>query len=185
MRRLPIIAILFAVFSFLMAGALLAGEEADKEAKKEMKKEASHEYVGAKKCKICHKAQFEAWSKTGHAEAFSKLSAEEQKKPECVKCHITGKMADGTVIENVECEACHGPGSDYKSPKIMSKKNWEADPEGQLKLAQEAGLNMPPTEKDCTRCHTKEGNPNFKPFDFEKRRLMVHPIMVEEEKSEE
>ena len=129
---------------------------------------AAPEYVGVKKCRFCHKPQFDSWSKTKHAEAFSILSDEAKKKPECVQCHVTGKMADGTVIENVECEACHGPGSEYSSIKIMNRKKWAADPETYRKRAVEAGL-VYPGEQDCQRCHKKEGNPNFKPFDFAKK----------------
>ncbi|MCK4461690.1 MAG: hypothetical protein KAW46_07780 [candidate division Zixibacteria bacterium] len=180
MRKLSIIIILFASLAFLLTGALLAEEAA----KKEDKKEATHEYVGAKKCKICHKDVHAAWSETGHATAFSKLSAEEQKKPECVKCHTTGKLVDGTVIENVECEACHGPGKDFKSPKIMNKKKWSADPEKQKKMALEAGLIIP-DEKDCVRCHTKEGNVNFKEFKFAERKELVHAVKAKEEAKKE
>ncbi len=101
MRRLSIFIIFLGSLAFLLTGTLLAEEAAKKEAKKEAEEKVTHEYVGAKKCKTCHKEQHAAWSETGHAAAFSKLSAEEQKKPECVKCHITGALADGTVIENV------------------------------------------------------------------------------------
>ena len=163
----------------LAALALVAVNVLSQETKKEETKPA-HEYVGVTKCKICHKDVYTAWSKTGHATAYDKLSDEEKKKPECVQCHITGTTAKGELLEGVQCEACHGPGSDYKSPKIMNKKKWEADPEGQLAMAKEAGLVIP-TEETCVRCHKKEGNPNFKPFDFAKRVGMVHPIGGEDE----
>jgi len=180
MRRLSIIVVFLTALAFLLTGSLLAQEAA----KKEAKETAAPEFVGAAKCKVCHKDQHAAWSETGHAAAFGKLSAEEQKKPECVKCHITGTMTDGTVIQNVECEACHGPGSEYKSAKIMNKKMWEADPEAQMKMAVEAGLNIP-DEKTCVRCHTKEGNPNFKEFKFAERKGLVHPVAAAEEAPEE
>ncbi|MCK4574351.1 MAG: hypothetical protein KAU36_08260 [candidate division Zixibacteria bacterium] len=141
--------------------------------------EAKHEYVGNKKCKGCHKDQFKAWGETTHATSFDKLSDEEKAKPECAKCHTSGTMADGTLLEGVTCEGCHGPGSDYKSPKIMSKKKYKADKEAQRKLALEAGLILP-GEADCVTCHTKEGNTNFKPFEFEKRKGEVHPPAVAE-----
>lgn len=169
MRRLAVLGFVLAVAG-LVAGAAFAGDE-----------KPAHEYVGAKKCKTCHKLQYNSWLETPHAKAFDKLSDEEKKKPECVKCHTTGTTAKGVLLEGIQCEACHGPGSDYKSPKIMSKKKWKADPEGQLKLALEAGLIIP-TEKDCVRCHTKEGNPNFKPFDFEKRKGKVHAFKDDKKK---
>lgn len=135
-------------------------------------------YVGDAKCKGCHKDVHTAWAETGHAKAFTVLSAEEQKDPKCVSCHITGKDATGAVLEGVQCEACHGPGSDYKSAKIMSKKKWAADPEAQKKMAIEAGL-IYPTAENCQSCHKEEGNPNFKPFDFEKSKAKVHPVKAE------
>ena len=171
MRKVTTIFILvLALFAFT---AMFVTAEEAAVAKKEVK--AGHEYVGEAKCKTCHKAQFTSWGETGHATAFSKLSAEEQKDPACVGCHTTGKMADGTMIENVSCEACHGGGADYKSAKIMSKKKWAADPDTYKKMAIEAGL-VYPVEADCVRCHKKEGNANFKPFDFEKSKGKVHPV---------
>ncbi|HWR83061.1 MAG TPA: cytochrome c family protein [Candidatus Deferrimicrobium sp.] len=166
MRRLTGFCIILALGVLFLASGLWASTEA-----------AKPEYVGADKCKVCHKDQHESWAATKHAKAFSVLSAEEKKKPECISCHMTGKLADGTALEGIQCEACHGPGSEYKNIKIMNKKKWEADPAGQKKLAIEAGLIVP-TEKECTRCHKKEGNPNFKPFDFAKRKGEVHPKLA-------
>jgi hypothetical protein len=133
-------------------------------------------FVGEKACKMCHKAQFDAWSKTKHAAAFAALKPEEQKKAECVGCHETGKTAADSMIVNVTCEACHGAGSEYKKPAIMSMAKFKADKPAALKAAVAAGLNYPPTEATCMNCHKKEGNPNFKPFDFEKMKGLVHPI---------
>ncbi|MDH3892522.1 MAG: cytochrome c family protein [candidate division Zixibacteria bacterium] len=171
MRRFFIILTALAVMAFLFAGAVYSEEAA---------KKADHAYVGAKKCssKACHKDKHTSWAETAHAGAFDKLSAEEQKKPECIKCHSTGTLADGTLIEGIECEACHGPGKDYKSAKIMSKKKWKADPEAQMKMAVDAGLIVP-DEKVCVRCHTKEGNTNFKEFKFAERVKLVHPVKEE------
>lgn len=139
-------------------------------------------FVGAEKCaKMCHKAQYESWLTTKHAKAFETLKPEEQKKAECVKCHTTGALADGTQLTGVQCESCHGAGSDYKKPTIMAKAKWAADPAGQLKLAQEAGLVVP-DEKVCVTCHTKEGNANFKPFDFAKSKGLVHTMNEPEKK---
>ena len=73
-------------------------------------------YIGAKKCKICHKVEFASWQKLAHAKAFERLSAEEKGKAECLKCHATGGHAK---FPGVQCEACHGPGSGYKSLKVM------------------------------------------------------------------
>ncbi len=85
------------------------------------------------------------------------------KKAECIKCHST----DGAgKFPNVGCEACHGPGSEYKDrPNINRQAKWTADPAGQLKLATAAGLVAKPDEKVCVKCHNKQ-SPTFKGFNF-------------------
>ena len=162
------VSILILMITALLAGTVLAEGEAKAEKK-------AHEFVGVKKCKTCHKPQFKAWGETAHAKAFDVLSDEEKTKPECTSCHTSGIDAKGVVLEGVQCEACHGGGKDYKSAKIMSKKKWKADPDTHKKMAVDAGL-VYPTEETCVRCHTKEGNPNFKPFDFAKSKDLVHPV---------
>ncbi len=52
---------------------------------------ADHAAVGVAKCKMCHKVEFDSWSKTKHAAA----------KPA------------------VECETCHGNGGDYWKMSVM------------------------------------------------------------------
>ena len=84
-----------------------------------------------------------------------------------LKDNLRFAVAD-TVFEGVQCEACHGPGSLYKSAKIMSKKKYKTDREAQHKLALEAGLIIP-TEETCVGCHNKK-SPFFKAFDFAKRK---------------
>lgn len=181
MRKFMVIALLGLALLAFMAVLATAEEEKKEEAKgvaEEVKKEEAkpaYDFVGAKKCAgFCHKAQFTSWQETTHAKAFDVLSDEEKAKPECADaCHSFGKLADGTVLEGVTCEACHGPGSAYKSPKVMSKSKWPKDPEGYKKTAIEAGL-VYPTAENCIGCHKEEGNPNFKPFDFEKSKATVH-----------
>ena len=74
------------------------------------------DYIGAAKCKMCHKVQYESWSGMKHAKAFDLLKPEEQAKAECLACHAANASAD---MPGVQCESCHGPGSDYKSMKVM------------------------------------------------------------------
>jgi uncharacterized UBP type Zn finger protein len=71
------------------------------------------------------------------------------------------QMEDG-----VQCEGCHGPGSKYKSTKIMSAKKYASQREVQHKLSMEAGMIIP-DEKTCVKCHN-ERSPAYKGFDFEK-----------------
>lgn len=141
----------------------------------------SEEYVGARKCKICHIKIYKSWEETPHAQAFEVLSpgvdAEAKKQagldpnkdytndPSCIECHTTG---GSTAFPGIQCETCHAPGKKYSSAKIMNRKKWKADPEKQEKMALEAGLIIKPTEKQCTACHNEE-SPTYKPFDFEKR----------------
>jgi len=123
-------------------------------------KSAQPTYVGILKCKICHQDEYKVWAGTKHSQAWAALKSEEQQKAECAKCHQTG----GAANPNVQCEACHGPGSEYSKPMIMNKAKWDADPAGQLKLATAAGL-VKPNEKTCVGCHNKQ-SPNFKGFNF-------------------
>ena len=158
---------------------------------------ANPEIIGAPKCKTCHKAktgvQWKKWTESAHARAFETLASEQSRKiasdkglgdPQqeeaCLKCHTTkaslgtdavvnekGKYADS---EGVGCESCHGPGSDYKSKKVM------VDAEA----ARLAGLVMIKTADGCTQCHNEE-IPTFKGFDFDKRWAEIaHPVPSEE-----
>ena len=113
---------------------------------------AGPEYIGAAKCKMCHKTEYASWESLSHSKAFEVLKGDETSNPECLKCHATGASAD---LPGVQCEACHGPGSDYKSMKVM--KDHEAS------IA--AGLIVP-DEKLCASCHT--GAPHDQqPWDYE------------------
>lgn len=150
------IALLFIV-TLCVACLLAAGAMADDSTTTKKEQEVTHDYIGAKKCKICHKDVFTSWEKTVHAKAFDLLKPEEQKKEECTVCHITGTTVKGAVLEGVQCEGCHGPGADYKKKKIMQDKE----------LAIKNGLVIP-TEETCVRCHNKK-SPTFKSFDFEKQ----------------
>lgn len=131
------------------------------------------EYVGVKKCKMCHSSkalggeQYKVWEKAKHAKTMDLLKGDDAKNPKCLKCHTTGygkPAASGADLTGVQCEACHGPGSKYRSPKIMSKKAYKADRDAARKKNMEAGLIIP-DEKVCKECHNEE-SPNFKGFDF-------------------
>lgn len=71
--------------------------------------------IGSDKCKLCHKVQFASWSESAHAQRTPPL----------------------------DCESCHGPGSEYKGLKVMK------DPE----KARAAGLVIP-DDAFCAKCHT-------------------------------
>jgi hypothetical protein len=156
--------------------------------------EGEYEYIGVKKCKICHKKpetgdQFGLWEKSAHAKAYASLASAEAKAeaaklgidnpqtaPECLKCHVTAftVMADTTqkitLEEGVSCESCHGAGSGYQKKATM-----EGITAGEIDPAS-VGLVIPDA-KTCAVCHTPEGNPFYKEFDFAKAsQLIAHPI---------
>jgi hypothetical protein len=158
---------------------------------------ADFKYVGVKKCRTCHKKeligdQYGVWKKSKHAKAYELLksdkAAEVAKKagitgpayesPKCLECHVTayGKPESAfdrgpLEVENgVQCESCHGPGSEYKKKKTMADHDKSVA----------AGMWEPgKDEKICTTCHNDK-SPTWDPekgFDFEKRKEdIAHPI---------
>ncbi len=176
-----------ALFLSLMLGMLfvsIASAEAPK-------------YIGAKKCKACHIKQFKSWEATRMSGSFENLKAgikaEEKKKAKidpnkdytadkgCLKCHTTGygkpggftTIAETPDLAGVQCEGCHGPGSEFS--QIM-KKNKE------FKLAEvkKAGLIIPSEdEKGCMVCHGGDSPFNEKvdakyKFDFKEKLKKTH-----------
>lgn len=152
------------------------------------------QYIGVKKCKMCHNskrsgAQYKIWEGTPHAKAYETLGTEEakavakkmgiddpQKSDKCLVCHVTGYGKDKSMFassfkmeEGVGCEACHGPGSEYKSMKVM-----KGIYKGELK-AEDYGLLMP-DENHCKTCHN-EKSPTYKKFDFKTFwEKIAHPV---------
>ena len=108
-------------------------------------KPAEATYLGAAKCKMCHSKQHATWMKMKHSTAITALSAEEQKKPECVKCHVTGfgeasgfvSMEKTPELANVQCEACHGAGSLHMKAPMAEKKK-----------------TISGKGRDCRECHS-------------------------------
>ncbi len=135
--------------------------------------------------------QLGQWQQSKHAKAFATLGtpaakeiakakgiADPQKDAKCLKCHVTAHGVDASLIvkgatpeekgfvaeEGVQCESCHGPGSLYKSRKVMKDKA----------AAVAAGLVVP-TEKVCIACHNAE-SPTFKSFNYaEAKKKIEHP----------
>ncbi|MBD3220293.1 cytochrome C554 [bacterium] len=141
--------------------------------------------------------QMQNWLDGPHSKAYETLASEEshaiakemglgdpQKADECLKCHVTDHDApasayddrfkakdksDDHFVDGVGCEACHGPGSEYKSMKAM--KDITA---GELDGAT-VGL-WTPDEALCVSCHNEE-SPTFKGFDLEEYMAEIaHPI---------
>lgn len=119
-----------------------------------------HTYLGADKCgKLCHKIEYTSWQKTKHALAMKSLKPEEQAKKECYECHVTAGNKD---MPGIQCEHCHGAGSDYAKLSVMKDKAKN----------KAAGL-IAPTEQDCVKCHNKK-SPTFKGFNFAEAVKKVH-----------
>jgi hypothetical protein len=111
-------------------------------------------YVGMDKCASCHKPAVAYWRTTVHAHAWKSLTdVGKQADYKCVSCHVTGYgQVGGTSLghtqhfENVQCENCHGPGSDHVAAK---------------------GLEDPPAIQRqapspvCTNCHNEHHSDTF------------------------
>jgi YVTN family beta-propeller protein len=130
-------------------------------------------FVGDQECAKCHQGagmnyQQCSWMNSAHAKAYAVLATPEAKEiarlsgiPEepqeaamCLGCHATGADAedwqkeDTFHVENgVQCEKCHGAGSEYMAEYVMVDR----------KAAQAAGLMMP-TKEDCMNCHKVKGS---------------------------
>lgn len=163
-----LIATTLAVF---LACSIWAGEEQKAD-------ESTHEFVGVKKCKICHKKSglYESWLTTSHATAWDSLSAEDQKNEELIPYYTTGTTAKGDLLTGVQCEACHGPGSDYKKKSIMQDKE-QAIANGLLS----------PDETACKKCHHEKAPAALaaiaKDFDMAKLKAKGIHIMPSEDKT--
>ena len=142
-----------------------------------------HSYVGTSTCGMCHKSekqgsQLSIWEGSKHSQAYLSLQKEEADKiakekgfttkavetPECLKCHASGYNVDASLLGNkfkvedgVQCETCHGPGSDYKSKKVMENKE-EAIKNGLIVYDK--------IEDFCIGCHNAE-SPTYVEFNFE------------------
>lgn len=142
-------------------------------------------YIGVKKCSMCHKSekqgeQLKIWENSQHAKAYETLTTEEANKiaaeagyetpaaetEACLKCHATGydlpeaRLEKGfEVSDGVQCETCHGPGSEYKSMKTMKSRE-ESVKAGLVVWEDEAAI-----EAQCKTCHNEE-SPTYKEFNF-------------------
>jgi hypothetical protein len=128
-------------------------------------------YVGAAKCKMCHKSekqgkQYPLWEARKHSKSFSALTSDEAKalaadapdNPECLKCHAPlANKAPELKEEGVGCEACHGPGSAYKKMSIM-KDHAESVKNGMTEYGSPDAIKA-----QCLACHESAHD---KPFDF-------------------
>ncbi len=142
-------------------------------------------YVGAAKCKICHKSekqgeQFLIWESSMHYQSFKPLTLDETiakvgdapENPKCLKCHAPlYEKALELKEEGVTCEVCHGPGSVYKKLSIMK------DREEAIKNGLIIYDSAEATKTKCLTCHDAET------FDFDSSWEQIkHPIPKKNER---
>ncbi len=142
-------------------------------------------YVGAEVCGECHdggeRDQLDTWYRSPHARAYAALVMPEAAEiarisglddppfssPVCLGCHATAADVEAWQLDptfhiedGVQCELCHGPGSEYMSARVMF------DPEA----AKAAGLRKP-DRRTCMVCHKEKGSHTsvleVKPFNYE------------------
>jgi hypothetical protein len=115
-----------------------------------------------KGCAECHESASQFWVKTGHSHAYETLvSVRKQFSLDCISCHVTGWQQPGGVCridrthvggagfggrgkgrQDVQCEMCHGPGSEHAN-----------DPPGHIAAEVPAAV--------CMRCHEAANSPHF------------------------
>jgi hypothetical protein len=106
-------------------------------------------FLGSEVCIRCHVQQGEQWKSTPHARAWQTLvDNHKDTAQDCVQCHVVGyKQAGGfqsatatPSMVNVQCESCHGMGTQH-----------------------EAFNTAPPkvTEAVCVKCHNADNDPKW------------------------
>lgn len=124
-----------------------------------------YRYVGNDKCRLCHRDFFVGRKQDPHDHAMSYITdSEYRENPKCLVCHATGygvatgfiSIAQTPRLANVQCEGCHGPGSNHL--KIASIKKTGG---GFL-----AGTDRPDRLKRmCKSCHTDRWNHSYTDFE--------------------
>lgn len=132
--------------------AMLARKEKEQTAQASVSdstKSAPDHFLGADMCIRCHVAEGEQWKATHHARAWATLTERHKDAtPECVPCHVVGYKqpggfgmnTTGAVMSSVQCENCHGMGTQHESFAANPKKL---------------------TEATCLACHTSSTSPDF------------------------
>lgn len=160
---------------------------------KSQDEQKKHGYIGVDACVMCHKTekqgkQLDIWKNSAHAKAYNTLLTEEanqiakekgfetpaSKTEACLKCHASGYDVDASLLgkkfkieDGVQCETCHGPGSNYKDMKVMKDRA----------LAVQNGLIIYEDYKElCAKCHNSE-SPTYKEINFEEAwEKIKHPV---------
>jgi hypothetical protein len=130
-------------------------------------------------CMNCHQDIYSTWNKTKHAKAFDSLNPnnthdkkDHTRNKNCFPCHTTGYnnpdhkrlFIVDELYNNVQCEACHGPGERYwglmirraKERDRMSKKAYDKRKEKWRKKFYAEGGLLFPAKSLCKNCHLSQ-----------------------------
>jgi|RhiMethySRZTD1v2_1073278.scaffolds.fasta_scaffold172902_3 hypothetical protein len=106
-------------------------------------------FLGSEVCIRCHAEQAEQWKSTPHARAWQTLvDNHKDTAGECIECHVLGFNKPGGFqtgtqtpsMTNVQCESCHGMGTQHEAFAATPQKV---------------------TEATCTKCHNKDNDPGW------------------------
>lgn len=112
---------------------------------------SSPAYATSAACSQCHLEQYMKWTNSAHAHATDPLPPRPiEFEISCLECHATGFKRAGATdelevakLQNVQCEQCHGPGSNHVAKPAKGY--------GRI-------TNM---RNACASCHTAETSPAF------------------------
>ena len=166
---------------------------------------ADSKYIGASKCKNCHKAeesgnQFGKWEESMHAKAFETLASDEakriakekgiadpQKSDDCLRCHMTAfgepeeHIKKGFDGKGVQCEACHGPGEAHMKARMTAAmkggggEGFGDEGAGAPQQLEAGEILIEAGFDNCKRCHNAE-SPTFKPFCYCQRVAQIRHL---------
>jgi YVTN family beta-propeller protein len=130
-------------------------------------------YVGARVCATCHEGpgmghQYSLWLLSKHSRAYAELATPEAREMAvisgvpgdpmeamaCLGCHATAADSEAwerdptfRIEDGVQCERCHGPGSEYIDEEVMRDRE----------AAERAGLKFL-SVRECELCHAVKGS---------------------------
>lgn len=119
-----------------------------------------YSYAGNAKCRLCHRDFFLGRKQDHHDHALEPLiGTEHETNGRCLSCHATGYGVKGGFrsiketpqLMNVQCEGCHGPGSEHI--RRNAKGGFLAGPDKPEIL-----------QKMCHACHTQRWDRSYDNF---------------------
>jgi hypothetical protein len=151
-------------------------------------------YVGSERCGSCHVQAYKIWESSKHAHAFASLVKSErptlrQFDGECIVCHTVGfehptgysdKKNSGkrdTLLQNVGCESCHGPGSLHENNPndrtLYALMNPYKSKPGEGKRAEKQRRNH--LDNFCQKCHDVDNDVHWGKRPWAEWDKIAHP----------